>query len=386
MAVLGLHSEAPSIVNFRSVGRGDGGLARKRRARSVRKANVITPSSIPAKFETILYKDNGEKKGFGGSAIRLSSEIRRPDGPGPGSYAITPRAETPGQGGVAATGAKGRGPFASRTPRLDRSLAHSSGTSSSVPGPGAYEVLLGDIPSPRAFRPPLSAAFAPTGPGNLLKNEALVAPGPGEYDSLRPLGADARACSLRTTSARIPALQFQDTPGPGQYADGDPYLTATSQPFGSAPKLSSRRRLVPATESFGESALYRKVLEHLESDRHDKQKVPGPGAYEPHLEATRGKEMFSKYGMSSFQLGTSHLPRTWRPALPGPGEYETLRADMAIGGQLLTRERSLSPTPFVSRAQRFQTPAGVAPGPAYYAPTTQANSISFHLNTQNNWV
>ena len=43
-----------------------------------------TVASMPSKFETVVYKQNGENKGFGSKAIRF--QVPEPEDPGPGAY------------------------------------------------------------------------------------------------------------------------------------------------------------------------------------------------------------------------------------------------------------------------------------------------------------
>jgi len=104
------------------------------------------------------------------------------------------------------------------------------------------------------------------------------------------------------------------------------------------------------------------------------QTQPGPGEYETGVDM--GPRHCSNRGLSCFQEGSSHLPRTWRPTGPGPGDYER---------PLPERPGSSTSVPFASVAPRFPRGAPKAPGPAFYSPRKQSGQ-SFHLNLQSQWV
>mmetsp|Transcript_85947 Transcript_85947/g.216306 ORF Transcript_85947/g.216306 Transcript_85947/m.216306 type:complete len:146 (-) Transcript_85947:70-507(-) len=104
--------------------------------------------------------------------------------------------------------------------------------------------------------------------------------------------------------------------------------------------------------------------------------VPGPGEYDPQFDVTKGQRHFSQVGSSSFQLGTSHLPRKWRPEGPGPCEYDASKPPRSPGrGAVIS-----------VGAPRFSEAKPMAPGPAYYSPKGKSVQQSFHLNIQKNWV
>ncbi|CAE8656890.1 unnamed protein product, partial [Polarella glacialis] len=378
----------PDKVNYRSIGRGSGGVLPKHRSYTIRDdAQRLGPSTIPAKFETVLFKDNHEKKGFGGSATRFVEQ--RPQ-PGPGEH---------GDGGLssvlsprcASAGRRGCGPFASRTPRIP----HPSATHGYVPpGPGAYNTAEDGPASARGFQAPTphSAGFALPVGWNPYKYD-VPTPGPGcyfgpdgEQEHVRHRGA---GCSFGGAE-RDSANAVEETPGPGFYTADleDPqfgFLSTSTSSKGM--RMSSRRKLLPVESSVDrvvevtETAKFRHRVEELTKTQPSSGSyVPGPGDYSPNVEAVKGKMQFSARGLSSFQLGTSHMARTLRPTAPGPGEYtvEEPKSPTTVRGML------------DSQTRRFKDPTAPAagpPGPAYYSPHHPSlKKESYHLNQQKSWI
>lgn len=73
-------------MNYRAIGRGTGGVIKKRTPIFIKDLDPATPSSVPTKYQTVLYPHNHENKGFARNSPRF--EVARLEAvPGPGSYA-----------------------------------------------------------------------------------------------------------------------------------------------------------------------------------------------------------------------------------------------------------------------------------------------------------
>lgn len=386
--------DPPEKINYRSIGRGDGGVLRKHRCRFYRDPGCPTPSTIPSQYETVLFKDNREKKGFSSRASRFA-EPRSEEGPGPGSYRADDRLLHPA--GTGSVGERGANSFASRIPRLGRRQEVGIQV-----GPGTYEVALPSTAAAAssAHAAP-SAVFVQPSSANPAKFNARPSPGPGEYCG--PDGVSSGRGAARTAQAySIPragsstgrgARELENrVPAPPPPAGELSLLSeASATQSGSCSSWARRplsaRRVVSegprgdaAAFRLGERLL-REGWEALQAGRVDaaaRSLAPGPGEYTPNVEAVRGKSDFAQCGSSFFQVGSSHLPRKWRPENPGPCYYEA--------------EVVAPPSPrravAFSHAPRF-VEAGAAvkvPGPAYYSPKSKPAGESFLLNIQNKWV
>ena len=82
----GFVSEPKKKVNYRAIGRGTGGVIKKRRPLFVKEVDPATPSSVPTKYQTVLYSQNRERKGCKSCSPRFEVG-RREVVPGPGQYA-----------------------------------------------------------------------------------------------------------------------------------------------------------------------------------------------------------------------------------------------------------------------------------------------------------
>jgi len=360
----------PEKVNYRAIGRGTGGVIKKRRPIYSRDVDSATPASMPTKYQNVLHRDNLEKKGFSSRTTRFL-EPRGTEVPGPGAYAEIPFAQeapTPrasSQGPVQVL--RGRGAFASRTPRLP----HASKAQGFVPpGPGAYqqeEVKKEERPTP---------VFQLPGAGNPWKYYEAPAPGPGYFlgtdGGVPPIGWTAVASAFG--QEKRGGAQSDSGPGPGSYEQALDKESLRATTF-----ASSQQHALQMEEKFlaTEGKLRRKGLEILQDEKDTKQL--GPGEYTPRINAVRGRSHFNVKGHSSFQIGLSQCPRKMRSASPGPGEYFE-----GISEQL---EAPSSPLNFmISATDRFKEGASLAPGPAYYSPQKKTGKQSFHLNLQNNWT
>jgi len=236
-------------------------------------------------------------------------------------------------------------------------------------------------------------AFILPGSVNPAKFNPQPTPGPADYAD------NAHAWSARgarhTASARIPQAginvegRMQDQvpadaskqPGPGHYVNAANTARSSSLPPCGWTMGPSKRWLVTSAAPEKElcdqpvHSLLRAGAQVLDSAAPNTE--PGPGDYE--LRGSMGGPThISNRGTGAFQKGTSHLPRSWRPSLPGPGEYDPNPAEPAPG--------ALARASFASADPRFPDPAPGAPGPAYYSPQLPPTSKSFHLNLAGGWI
>lgn len=388
-------------VNYRTVGRRKGALAPRRPPKSGWRCAASSGSgSIPAKFETLLYDGTQEEKGFGSRAPRFGQDQREFEAPGPGAY--TSDAVATGTSEVAAAAPRGKGPFASRSRRLE--FIKDVG-----PGPGAYSNAAGTALPPAALPDAPSAAFVAPRSANPAKFHSRPSPGPGAYDDVgaERLGHRVRLrappfmSSARLRGDRMEYSMQRDQPGPGEY-EGPHTARASSEPQRSrharAGGSSSSQR--PAGRN--ETAAFRAGAELIATEtsaplpqqegnllgapRASQARAvssgPGPGEYEPRGSARGGYEAGGgSFGeTSSFRLGLSHLPRSWRQVAPGPGQYEVPRAFSEADSGAVPAVPTLA-----SANPRFDRVASGAPGPAFYSPR-KPMSASFHLNAKGTWM
>lgn len=383
---LGLYSNGPPAKeNYRTVGCGTGGVqVTAKRHFHWRDCDLQTTPSIPAKFETVLYKGNREAGGFGSQAPRFGQEARKGEAPGPGAH-------TPASGlskdklADQAIGQKGHGSFASRAPRMK---ALKGATGSQGPGPGFYGVPAGPLPDTQRPDARPHANFQPPANVNPAKWYARPSPGPGDYAGATG-PADASKAEVDNRGAIFSARcdptkplrkKENPAPGPGSYSLERP-RSASEQP--SRPRAAPSQLkggFTPRDGTVTETSLHRQAvgllaLEDSQSRRHG----PGPGQYEPNPEvtSTAGNRVSFNTG-ESFRLGNSHLPRTWKPQCPGPCEYEAAPpkpSDHAAAAA------------FASKITRFKESVSEVPGPAWYKPRMPSSEqTDFHLNPQNLWT
>eukprot|EP00928_Gymnodinium_smaydae_P013294 TRINITY_DN14862_c0_g2_i1.p1 TRINITY_DN14862_c0_g2~~TRINITY_DN14862_c0_g2_i1.p1 ORF type:complete len:405 (-),score=16.88 TRINITY_DN14862_c0_g2_i1:135-1310(-) len=364
--------ERPPRENYRQIGRGNGGVVRPRRPRFRSRSGTPTPCSIPTKFETVLYRDNGEAAGFGVRTPRFVAPRAAPAADSSAASASTPAGGPPDADSV---GNRGNNSFASRVPRLQYCRE-------GAPGPGKYNVA--SSKSRRRRQAPSAAFVMPTGV-NLARLVEPIPPGPTDYassDPNKPVLKERGAVS--STSAVIPrahedvehnrtlwAVADANCPGPGDYE-----VLQSSQQRHFSPRLSRWKRRPASTEAT-QFAIGQRFLD---GDTGEKPQAPGPTDYEPSGGQSFGKHgSYGAQGTSSFQVGNSHLPRSYKPTAPGPGDYEISKAlDLCSAGVPTAVLGGVVP--------RFSSEVAAAPGPAYYSPSPPQGAQSFLLNIQKNWV
>ncbi|CAE7947355.1 unnamed protein product, partial [Symbiodinium sp. KB8] len=367
----GFEVEPPDKANFRSIGRGNGGVIKKRIPVYIKDVDPATPSSMPTKYQTVLYRKNREKRGFSCSTTRTAQTRAMAEVvPGPGAYSgdlviqeleESTKTSTSTSSSVSQVALRGRGTFASRTPRL----VHPSKQHGYVPpGPGTY--IMRDVQ--RDSSP--TAAFSLPGPGNPAKfNVVETEPGPASYlgpdDAVPPIGCQGARAVFGSSPRATQQVRDPDLPGPGQYdqIDGEERLRSTRP---------SQKQLSPRPEPLTdlETLKLRRGEEILKSNTSEDVSSPGPGQYTPRLDAVRGPKQFNARGHSSFHIGNSHLPRKWRQPGPGPTDY------VPPIGQARPRDAPWPLSTLASSSERFAKQQGSgAPGPAFYSPKHEPGAV-----------
>jgi len=352
-------AKTPEKVNHRTIGRGSGGVLTKPGFQHKRDPNAVSASSIPSNFETVLFRNNREQKGFGSAATRFDVPPHEADD-GPASFSV------PGVVCSGSCGCRGHGGFASRVPRLTV-LADGQ-----APGPGAY-----DAPEPLAEGvargEAQSAAFALPGSVNPNRFYERPTPGAGHYHNDASSGTILASAMSALGVARGPrrgvsipretrtAIGKDLRPGPADYnSDLPPRGAPSVLRWRSAP--TKHRRLVRGDVA----GTANPVVEQ-------RSEPPGPGDYSvPEGWTARGPRRDGSVASSCFRTGKSHLPRKWREPAPGPGQYDRTAASSPVAG-------------FVAASPRFQEPKSGAPGPAHYDPKV-VEASNFHLNLQQKWL
>lgn len=379
---VGLYNSVPvGKTNYRSIGRGTGGVAVSAKKNSHwRDPDWPTTPSIPAKFETVLYRGNNEDRGFGSRAPRFGQESRQSELPGPGThhnsaaFAITDTT----------VGKRGHGAFASKAPR------DKPPRSARAPGPGAYCASSG-LPQPASQK--ASAVFVNPASVNPAKFNARAAPGPGDYSGA--VGPHARIPGAKAVDGRGAAISHAgelgdavshsaktSTPGPGAYTDRVRSNSEEPAQREHIPRLSKRQlaqRAESPNKGLSENSLLRLTSKLLgEETIASARVVPGPGQYDPKTEATSsgGHTSFSVGESQSFRVGKSHLPRRWREQSPGPGYYEAPPSPRCQTGV---------PAFAASNMERFADKVSLAPGPAFYSARKPPEN-DFHLNAKQMWM
>lgn len=381
-----LADEPAEKINYRSCGRGDGGVLKAFRSRRIRaRSSTPTPSTIPAKFETVLYKGNREPKGFGSIATRFPARDPGEGVPGPGTHEDCNAESTESAAGSRSK--RGSSAFASRSARVPKA-------SFRAPGPGTYATQAPSSPSGSQAENP-SSAFVIPGTVNPAKFNAHPSPGPGHYKPVTdhpkingPGGTVANVAWHRPANGHSILSPKHELPGPGHYEDKTLALDNAPAPVWHS---GGRRRLMQTEASFHEMSVSEQIkmgektlsegTYTRDTAQHKSGNGPAPGQYEPNVDAVMGHTDFGTMGSRVFQKGLSHLPRSWRPLLPGPGDYDPQAPEISGVTQSM-----LGASAFASASPRMDRKKPGAPGPAYYTPRLPEQQKSFHLNIKDSWM
>ncbi|CDW79521.1 UNKNOWN [Stylonychia lemnae] len=192
------------------------------------------------------------------------------------------------------------------------------------PGPGQYD---GDV---NKLKHNLSYSIGGKASKQTpLKSDKLKVPGPGSYDPT----ALNKPPSFSIGGKRKDQRPSQ-VPGPGQYD-----IASNNSVRGSANLHSSPFGIVSKRDSQGTYA----------SGKKQREFSPGPGAYEPNVDAVKYKN--PTYGINKGQKGI-----TSKDILPGPGQYDGLSKEMGKSLQNVT----IKSRPKTAKIQQ-------TPGPGQYS-------------------
>lgn len=398
-------------------------------------------SSIPSKFETILYAGDSEVDGFGTRQTRF--KYIHQDLPGPGTYESKNDGSLEFQSDSLSKKGYGNG-FVSKTDRWYRA---GEKRVTYFPGPGAYKdtTFLQEKARNNFNYSETTAPFKATNSAAIVPTDEQV-PGPGTYNptaldrkrnsrpmryprghpnrprsssSQRPESGNQRPRSgstnkrfesethqsFMTTAPRFHG-NYKDNklPPPGAYnVDGSSQWTAEDVPSAAFASQSNRKGfegLTPGDPGPGNYDMYyAEDLRKAEIKAADQpnfresnntkfgvpkqyrkapDNYPGAGAYDPH------KEYFDSTKRKGFFGSSTKSPR---------GKIGT-----SVGFSNATRQRANR-----GEARLMQTTASISsglqrdiiaqtqirpPGPAYYKPDANGarEKRSFHLNTQSRWI
>lgn len=335
-----------------------------------------TKASIPSRFETLLNSGGHEKHGFGRRTYRFNEAEN--DLPGPGAY-FRPRKMEPKQ----SSSKKGSAAFAS---------AHRAGFDEDAPriapgpGPGSYEL------AKKPQTPHKSAAFCELQPRKLLKVKTAehVVPGPGAYVVTESQRVPCGAMSSKSVR-EILVTKTQPTAGPGEFLP-DSHLnliSSSAQPKSgpsffnksSSPKDTFLRQIEaqnalppPMTQEKQSHGNLPPILTEIALER------TGPLRPGRHIEAV------SPPATKSAVFMESNLDRFGKPTVRysaanesdvGPGSYQTEQKEKRM---LISSSWALSGVARDEIKARYRVP-----GPAYYEPKQDPKRLSYHMLSRDYW-
>ncbi|KAJ9470947.1 Sperm-tail PG-rich repeat [Diplonema papillatum] len=326
----------------------------------------------------------------GGPAVSISNKIdvvvRRDAGPGPGAYDVS-EVDPLRKGGVIGTSPRRSGVFTGddeQTPGpghyeipgcgskvsavilgrpVDSKLAAQS------PGPGAYDVAVAqpaETSAQAGVTIPRSGRMPPEG-----DHGASPTPGPGAYDTLQ---AHVDEVCMVTIGTRHAAPRFEDTPGPGHYAETLPGERVKGGVIGSQQRQQeSAADDTPGPGQYDVSGQAKdgdtSLGAYIGSDgtrfaMSFRDDVPGPGAYNVVPASMEGRA-FSMGGLLPAKEAASDVP--------GPGSYEVLPRMAGPDGAAFPRAGRLVNVAFDDMTQ---------PGPGYYETRPPEGGPKFTIGTR----
>lgn len=416
--------------NFRQVGTRTGGrlLVGTTNSHNTAKAGA---SSIPSKFETILYSGATEVDGFASRVARFKPNSN--DLPGAGTY-HKPATFVNNSDSISKKG-YGNG-FVSKTDRFF--VVNQSGAPAYFPGPGSYDSVdfLTHKNRGNYNRSESTANFKDHDAAPLVAPNRAV-PGPGEYNQ------EVIRRKRRSRRERVPKThskhRYNQDHGYGPQG-GRVNKTVESESNQSFGRVDSRFKDastdVPAPGQYnpegGPGAQwapnnYPSANFNSKSERDpmgtNKADVPGPAHYNPNEKEETDREAMDTDGYKVFKKG--QIDRFGKPLVrrkpldnyPGPGTYEASETfgggpeygdgshrphtrprvnGGARGGFTYATRKRFGGTPHqttasISASLMHDIIAGAnikPPGPAYYNPDVVSNSNprSYHLNMKQKWV
>mmetsp|Transcript_955 Transcript_955/g.1847 ORF Transcript_955/g.1847 Transcript_955/m.1847 type:complete len:453 (-) Transcript_955:410-1768(-) len=436
--------------NFRQVGTRTTNGRLLLGAASAHSGQANSASSIPSKFETILYQGDTEADGFASRTARFKPEVR--DLPGPGAY------HQPTSMNIVSDSLSKKGYGNGFVSKADRfRYIDKGGCPAYFPGPGAYESKKVDQARWKDFnRTETTSLFKQKDTKPLIPVNRYV-PGPGAYnvDRLNRKRRNRKArvpenhsMSLRkaTTDPNVDGTHDIGQPGTGdkdlrnQYGPvGGTKLNTNTDREGNANFGSTKERFKELKQDFPgpgqykpeiaqkwlqpddpsasfKSSTVRNIID-VDAARDD----PGPGHYYPfeHEEidrVTKDEASWQSFKMTqNTRFGVPKQRRTQTHEVPGPGHYQhsphrirggTPNEYTAFGSTVnetgpsqgyteATKRRAggrplLRTTASISASLQkdlMATSKVKAPGPAYYTSDSSfKDKRSFLLNAQNRWV
>eukprot|EP01064_Diplonema_japonicum_P017586 TRINITY_DN2576_c2_g1_i1.p1 TRINITY_DN2576_c2_g1~~TRINITY_DN2576_c2_g1_i1.p1 ORF type:complete len:377 (+),score=46.79 TRINITY_DN2576_c2_g1_i1:99-1229(+) len=345
-------------------------------------------SSIPSRFETILFTGARERNAFGRRTHRF--DTAEDDLPGPGSYGKnrTLVKTTPSMS------KRGTGAFASGS----RIAANQPRALFLTPGPGSYP----EQPLTAAEKLP-SAAFAKPVPRRAITamtSASQIYPGPGEYQIDKKSSAPMLPSAIFDSRTKRHPDPRGDGPGPGEYltiVTEDKKDGVSSAVFKSSikreskmkdPSLGELAKTLPQPPHAGPQGFVGKVRDAVPSS-------PSPVAsMQQALQDAPQNDISDKVNLGrskappSSMFATTLLDRFGKPVIryvpesvepPGPGQYQVAPPNRRL---LISSSWAMSST------SRFNPPVKdpyKPPGPAFYTPVDR-QVRSFHLNNKGKWV
>lgn len=338
--------------------------------------NEKNSSSIPYKFETILYR-NTNPKGFGTSAQRA---IRNDDmAPGPGSYDSNNIYSRSNSTSMSKKG-YGNG-FVSQANRMLY-----RGYMNTGPGPGSYNRIENPFQIPHIIQHQKHET-----PEDKLKSKIIQAdlPGPGYYNpdiakTSNTGNAKVINSMFKSTTVRK-SLGSNSNPPPGTYEIDRSIMPRKTFKH----HLGTSNFMLPATKKMTKEAEDKETVNNiLGKDNEINKTVPGPGYYfnteqdedEAALFTQKIQERHSHTFVSGNQtrFGDVIQKKVRRVENPGPGTYNPNE---------LKQDRSLvSGAVFMSEtARNLQANRRTFVGPTKYNPELLPKK-SYHLNINKMWV
>ncbi|XP_075051478.1 O(6)-methylguanine-induced apoptosis 2 [Mixophyes fleayi] len=307
-----------------------------------------TPSSIPAKFQTVFIAKS-EKKGFNSRSLRFSYSLNQNENPGPGSYNV-------GQGpdiNSVSLSSKGTGGFPSKASKSFFCKIVRT------PAPNTYHIQ-DTLYSKKDFSKSYSSMFhQPI--ATRVEDTKHKTPSPNQYDAsinyCHPNNnVSAHAAFVSRTKRDAVQLNSLKGPSPCHYTVNDSLVKESPKVLVSCFKSKTSRDVLNVTSC-----------------------NPGPASYEPYgSPEIRKKTVFPRKHYLCFSAPAEPVPKT--PGVPGPGQYELVDYEGPP-------KHYISSSAFVSNTSRWAGDVSGAeiPGPGAYYPERPGKQ-SFLYNSDKKWI
>ncbi|KAL6748265.1 hypothetical protein V8C86DRAFT_2883199 [Haematococcus lacustris] len=365
------------------------------------------PSSIPAKFETLLFTGPREKKGFGSEGRRFQDN--EGDTPGPGTYQPCPTSQ---KGGAATQGPtfefhhdsiskRGFGPMASKDARFERKTKYTG------PGPGQYKPRAPDLMGADKYfnQAGATASFHPHQypPNATAAREEAGLPGPGAYNPSETrtgqkvdllAAPQTHRSAFKAGGHKLAILGNLESPPPTKYQLGDPWEGGLGKNAASGSKAGTSSFAGRSMTSLNAIPTIMFLQDAAPgTGKAGADSSPGPGSYDPgpaplaKPSALKPTAAFTAHDFID-RFGKSIQPL---PEAPGPVDYSmggsTRSAEQHAGRQQLRSPGPGVGAPFKSlsrgHADYDMKELARAPGPAYYSPkTTLMDHQSHHIRSK----